>query len=48
MNRTPGELLIARSAFHFEQALLQLKAGHHTEAADSIERGLAILKEVTQ
>lgn len=46
MNRTPGEVLLARATFHFEKAQLQIVAGQYTDATDSIEQGLSILKEV--
>jgi hypothetical protein len=42
----PDAVLLARALYFLELSQLQLSAGKYVEAAENIEKGMKILKEV--
>lgn len=45
---TPADVLLVRVISHFERAHLELDAGDIQSAAEWIEKGLALVREVVE
>lgn len=45
---TPAEILLVRALSHLERASLELQAGKVSDAADFMEKGIALVREVVE